>query len=317
MSLAESRIIVKREGPQMSSNDVFGVLLGELWEAVVKPIFAVLNLEKSQTPPRVWWCLTGEFTFLPIHAAGIYGPDSTDCVSDYVISSYTPTLTALLDPPLSSGTPFKMTTLVQPESNGMNDLPGTRDELDAINKHVPDAWHTRLGLDSEVTVNESLLHLEQSSIVHFACHGTQDLTNPLDSGLFLTDGLLKISDIMRGTESGGKPAPGSQKLGFLSACETATGDTRSPDEAMHIAASLLFAGFTGVVGTMWKMQDSDGPNIVEAFYEHLFRNSDLNANPPLKPDLTGAAEALHIAVLKLRKTNVPFKRWVPFVHYGI
>ena len=40
-------------------------------------------------------------------------------------------------------------------------------------------------------------------------------------------------------------------LAFLSACETAMGAEDLPDEAMHLAASLLFAGFGGVVATMW------------------------------------------------------------------
>ena len=43
-------------------------------------------------------------------------------------------------------------------------------------------------------------------------------------------------------------------LAFLSACETAKGDSKTPDEAIHLAATLLFqlfAGFRGVVATMW------------------------------------------------------------------
>jgi CHAT domain-containing protein len=40
-------------------------------------------------------------------------------------------------------------------------------------------------------------------------------------------------------------------LAFLSACETAKGDEGTPDEAMHLAAAVLFAGFRGVVATMW------------------------------------------------------------------
>jgi hypothetical protein len=33
--------------------------------------------------------------FLPVHAAGIYNPGNLECCSDYVVSSYTPTLSAL------------------------------------------------------------------------------------------------------------------------------------------------------------------------------------------------------------------------------
>jgi CHAT domain-containing protein len=98
----------------------------------------------------------------------------------------------------------------------------------------------------------ALIHLHESSIVHFACHGIQDWRRPLDSGLILTDGRLKLWEIMRGPERDGELD--NQKymsLAFLSACETAKGNDTMPDETMHLAATLLFAGFPGVVATMW------------------------------------------------------------------
>ena len=38
---------------------------------------------------------------------------------------------------------------------------------------------------------------------------------------------------------------------FLSACETAKGDEKQPDQAIHLAATMLFVGFRSVIGTMW------------------------------------------------------------------
>ena len=40
-------------------------------------------------------------------------------------------------------------------------------------------------------------------------------------------------------------------LTFLSVCETAKGDNAPPDQAIHLAAAMLFAGCKSVVGTMW------------------------------------------------------------------
>ncbi|KAF8212892.1 hypothetical protein K438DRAFT_1477185, partial [Mycena galopus ATCC 62051] len=94
--------------------------------------------------------------------------------------------------------------------------------------------------------------LRQSSLVHFACHGTQDVDLPLNSSLILSDGPIKVSDLMHRAD-GYNPrhiAKGSA-LAFLSACETAKGDAQTPDEAMHLAATLLFSGFRSVVATMW------------------------------------------------------------------
>lgn len=46
------------------------------------------------------------------------------------------------------------------------------------------------------------------------------------------------------------PMPNAE-LAFLCACETAKGDSNVPDEALHVAATMIFAGFRGAVGTMW------------------------------------------------------------------
>ena len=88
------------------------------------------------------------------------------------------------------------------------------------------------------------MHLPTASIAHFACHGHQNTQNPLESGLLLQDGQLKVSQIMQ------QSIPNAS-LAFLSACETAMGDENLPDEMIHLGATLLFSGFRGVIATMW------------------------------------------------------------------
>ncbi|KAJ7778945.1 CHAT domain-containing protein [Mycena metata] len=329
---SESELRLKcmlEDTPNLTSDDFLRFILTELWTSIAEPVLSALDLTKSRNPPRIWWCPTGPFSFLPIHAAGIYEEHNGDCLSDYVISSYAPTLGTLLDPPKPpdhAPHTFKMTAVIQPQTAGHSYLKYAKDELSKIRERVPQQWLTSLGYTTpvetpvEATVETALLHLQQSSIMHFACHGTQDAANPLDSGLVLTDGRLKISQIMKKSKESSSDAPQRQRmsLAFLSACETAKGDNELPDEAMHLAAALLFAGFRGVVGTMWSIADVDGPKIADAFYEHLFRGTDATSNPPSPPDLTKAAEALHVAVAGLRKEpNIALGRWVPFVHYGL
>ncbi|KAJ7702692.1 CHAT domain-containing protein [Mycena rosella] len=313
-----TRLFAERESSDgVDANEIFGSILALLWNVMVLPVFEALHLKKSYNPPRLWWCPTGPFAFLPIHAAGIYAEDGTNCVADYVVSSYTPTITALLDPPSNAAPSFKMTAVVQTSYTDHPALPGAQRELKMIMDRVPNEWLTTL--DDPVTVQNALGHLLESSIVHFACHGAQELKQPLDSGLILSDGRLRVSEIMRRPEGDDNlNVKHSMSLAFLSACETAKGDRTMPDEAMHLAATLLFAGFRGVVATMWAMNDGDGPMIADTFYKHLFEQCDPNSNPPVLPDLTRAAEALHIAVAKLREEpTISFKRWVPFVHYGL
>ncbi|KAJ6627697.1 CHAT domain-containing protein [Mycena sp. CBHHK59/15] len=308
-SVVQNRLLGTIEG-DVSPTDQFRTLLEILWSGIAAPVIRALGLKKSVSPSRLWWCPTGPFAFLPIHAAGIYSSEMCESVADYVVSSYTPTLTALLTPPSIPSTvdnPLKVTAVIQPQTPDHSPLPYTADDFGTP--------------QSPASVERVLAHLKTSSIVHFACHGTQDPRNPLDSALLIGDGRLKVAQIMEqsgashdATENYGQTGKG---LVFLSACETAMGDTKVPDEAMHLAATLLFAGFRSVVATMWTMQDPDGPEIAEAFYGHLFRNADAtHPDAPVFPDTTDSAHALHLAVAKLRP-KVPFARWVPFVHFGL
>jgi len=190
------------------------------------------------------WCPTGPFTFLPIHAAGCYeayDEVAIECASEYFISTYIPTIGMLLaHRPAPSTQNIKMMVVIQ-----SSELPSTRQELEHIQKHISSSSLVTFGVPGVVANVEAVAsHLSDASIVHFACHGKQDHIKPLNRGLTLDDGLLKISRIMK------EKIP-SGTLAFLCACETGMGDRKLPDEAMSIGASFLFSGFRRVIATMW------------------------------------------------------------------
>lgn len=186
---------------------------------------------------------TGPFAFLPIHAAGIYDGPNCQWVANYVVSSYTPTLSALLIPPPSTH-PFKMLAVIQPHSPGQRPLPSTREELSRIEKHVPSEHLIKYGIPEAPAYAEDILSaLPVVSIAHFACHGVQHQDRPLESALLL-ERPLRISELMA------LDMPNAT-LAFLSACQTAASNEQLPDEPMHLAATMLFAGFRGVVATLW------------------------------------------------------------------
>ncbi|KAF8957035.1 CHAT domain-containing protein [Flammula alnicola] len=307
-----SRGVATSSGP----DSVLGRGLGVLWRTVVKPVIRALDLKKSELPDRIWWCPTGQFVSLPIHAAGIYSGPGQECLADYAVSSYIPTLATLL-PVASEPAPqvpnLKMLAVIQPETNlkGWGTLESTRDELKNIQQVVPSDSLASYGLEgAPATVDTILRQIPTANIVHFACHGKQDATDPLESALVLEDGLLKVPQIMELSLTAGS-------LVFLSACQTATGDKGLPDELMHLAATMLFAGFTGAVGTMWSIRDEDGPIVADSFYRHLFSQSPSSGSPQhTNPQTAEAARALHAAVAKLRQQGRPFMSWVPFIHLG-
>jgi CHAT domain-containing protein len=262
----------------------------------------------------VTWCATGPLAFLPIHAAGEYESmgERGLKVADFVVSSYTPTLSALLQPPLVNppdllSPSMKILVVSQPETPGSDPLPGVLKEVANLNRHF--AGDAVIHLDrTEATIRAVQRAMaENVQIVHLACHGVQDVLNPRESAFVLQDGKLTLSQIMQSQTNG------SAALAFLSACQTATGDAKLPDEAVHLAAGMLSAGYRSVIGTMWPIGDEDAPLVADEFYRRLKKYQG-EAGGRLR-----AAYALHEAVEVLRNSagEGNFMRWAPFVHFGV
>jgi CHAT domain-containing protein len=200
--------------------------------------------------PRVWWCVTGHLSFLPIHAAEITRGASVDRASDYVVSSYTPTLAALTKAqkgwrPIARD---QMTGIVAGcrDAPGMKPLHNVKEEIDVTvecfaksSARVLNTSRLNMSLGDLLTD----MSQEDAHVLHLACHGVQK-THPLQSAFLLSDGRLTIEHIMR------LSLPRAV-LAFLSACQTAKGSEDQPDQTVHLAASMLFCGFRSVVGTMW------------------------------------------------------------------
>ncbi|KAF8436633.1 CHAT domain-containing protein [Boletus edulis BED1] len=288
-------------------------LLSTLFNGVIKPVLDALAFSTVGDLSRIFWCPTGPFVFLPIHAAGLYGTQYSSPghkLSDFVVSSYVPTLSILTRSPNFSVPPsddLRLLFVPQPPSDGQIHLQGVARELRQISTVVGNSPSARTTLlESSVgTVEEVLGLMKDADWVHFACHGIQDAAKPTDSGLCLANGRrLKISDIIGLSRSRGG-------LAFLSACQTAMGDEGLTDEAIHIAAGMLFAGYGGVIGTMWSISDRLAPVVARQVYEYLFRNGT-------RPDHRDAARALHEAVGRLRESgDASFVTWVPFIHVGL
>ncbi|TDL23352.1 hypothetical protein BD410DRAFT_858817 [Rickenella mellea] len=138
--------------------------------------------------------------FLPIHAAGIYNADGSVSVSlaDIAVSSYTPSLSALLNnsQKKEKKSAFKLLAVIQPNAPGANPLPGTNEELKALQKYAPASLiHILRGPDA--TTAMVLSRVEECSWIHLACHGVQNESDPMKSGLLLQDGQLNLSTIIQ------------------------------------------------------------------------------------------------------------------------
>ena len=155
------------------------------------------------------------------------------------------------------------------------------------------------------------LEMESHGSIHLACHAIQDLDNPLKSGSFLHDGRLELSEIMKQKFT-------VRELAFLSACQTSTGAEKLSEEAVHLAAGMLAAGYRSVVPTMWSIKDRYGPVVAESFYKYLMEKGEASGQPRL--DTSSAAHALRYAIRGIRETlgdtEEGLLTWVPYVHFG-
>jgi CHAT domain-containing protein len=258
--------------------------------------------------PHITWCLTGPLTFLPIHAAGRYDGEDGRKIFDYVVSSYTPTLAALLSakrhPSRTTQTP-RLLAISQPATPRQMPLPGTVAEVNTIDRlgNGTDRLDVIRLDDQEATTTAVLHHMKECNWIHLACHGVQDTVSPIKSAFSLIDNPLTLQEIMKQSFS-------RTELAVLSACQTAKGDSDLPEEAIHLAAGMLMAGYSSVVATMWSIRDDDAPIIAEKFYKYLIEEAE--------GDSSKAAYALHDAVAHLRdlRGENEFGRWVPFIHLG-
>jgi hypothetical protein len=255
------------------ARDPFDYVLALLWTSIVRPVINRLGLEVSllsllciqlkltlndlqkstgRSRPRVWWCVTGELSFLPIHAAGKYHGSDAVCTSDYVVSSYIPTLHSLIkagnnwDPIPRNELAGLIICEDSPKSSAADYLPEAAKEVRIV-RECFESVHARVLNTMSTRTNRvellSLLENTPAHVLHLACHGIQD-TDPLNSAILLHDGQLTIENIMQ------LKLP-QATVAYLSACQTAKGDQNAPDQAVHIAASMLFCGFRSIIGTLW------------------------------------------------------------------
>ncbi|CAE6442486.1 unnamed protein product, partial [Rhizoctonia solani] len=291
---------------QPGYEDQMGSVLQTLWRNIVQPVLSYLGY-MDQVPmeplPHITWCPTGSLSFLPLHAAGDYSQPRSR-IFDYVVSSYTPTLTALLvRTPRSLTRDCRVLAIGQANTPGHASLPGTTQELTCVKAQTGTKMEYSQLTNEQATTTAVLEAMEHHDWVHLACHAHQNVNDATKSGFYLHDGTLDLSAINQRSFK-------NKGLAFLSACETATGDEKLPDEAIHLASGMLMAGYPSVIATMWSVVDEDAPFVADKVYAQLMKDMKIGNGE--------AGRALHYAVAGLREKvgEKEFGRWVPYIHIG-
>ncbi len=226
-------------------------------------------------------------------------------------------LLAAMGDPVSSDSDDRLPKGAVPFGDGEGRLP----RLPDAGREVADMLRLVLAADPEAEVvsatgfeasRDTVLRgwndaLGSSSVAHLAAHGLLDAERPERSALLLSrfdrqgrhrEGRLTAEDI-RGLRL-------SNDLVVLSACQTALGRELRGEAPMGLTHAFLSAGASGVIVSLWSVDDRATAVLMERFYTGLF----VDGLPP--------AEALRQAQLALWRDprwSAPFY-WAGFVMEG-
>ena len=298
-----------------------------LWKVVVQPVLAHLGFlqpSPSQILPHIWWVCCDTLSLFPLHAAGDHSTDNAENTMKYCISSYTPTVKALMFARKQSHSLAPHTQ--EPENHALLAIPmpvtpgryvgqfsnlDTDSELASIRRCAPPSWQPITTL-TDPTRESVLAGISSCQIVHFACHALSHPLNPSASQLVLADHQTSPLTVLRLSTLKLK----SSRLAFLSACHSAVNLVQSlAEEGITIASAFQLAGFPSVVGTLWQAMDAVAVDVTGRFYKILFAAEEVGDGSGITGEM--CARALHEAVEGMkRERRASLIEWASWVHIG-
>jgi tetratricopeptide (TPR) repeat protein len=165
-------------------------------------------------------------------------------------------------------------------------------EVRAVAATLPNA---RLFLGARATRERLEEHGSTARYVHIAAHGLFRQDNPMFSSIRLGGSELSLFDLYQ--------LQLSAELVTLSGCGTGLNVIVGGDELLGLVRGLLYAGAHSVLGTLWDVNDETTALFMKTFYERLRTTSD-------------RAEAVRLAMRRLRETHPHPYHWAPFVLTG-
>ncbi|KAF3910991.1 hypothetical protein AA313_de0201519 [Arthrobotrys entomopaga] len=265
-----------------------------LWDTIANPVLEHLNITKPCDHgnwPTICWIPTGPLSLLPLHAAGYHFDKSRRTVLDRAISSYSPSVKALLytlKNTSSSTAPLcsKRAVLVSmPNTMGLSDLPFAETEITLLGDILDKGQISHQTVPP--TREDVQKQLPGCEIFHFAGHGVTDVSNPSESGIVLKDNKLTVQNLNEMKLHQSPPL-----LAYLSACSTGrNGDEALQDEGIHLMGACQLAGFRHAIGSLWAVSDSRCAKVAQIVYETIIAEKLTDRS---------VAKGLHLAVRKLR-----------------
>jgi CHAT domain-containing protein len=227
--------------------------LQSLWTNAMHPIARQLIGQSSITLIPV-----GMVSYLPLHAA-MWKHDTGESPGYFLDNfdvKYAPNAMSLSTPGSTNNNGNGL--IVDEPENTLSRLPGAHFEALAISEFFKSSKVLRGNKATNKAVIEQFKY--DFSAYHFSCHGASVVESPLKSYLALAgNDRLTVLDML--TEQ----LPG--RLVTLSACRTNVIGLNLPEESVSLSASLLQAGASAVIGSLWLVDDFTTMTIMVRFYD--------------------------------------------------
>jgi hypothetical protein len=226
---------------------------GWLWEVAGASLAACL-----QGRERVFLVSGDGLQFFPMHAIGRRRSQmrAGESLLDHVAMHH-----------VSSAASLRSARQVRRESgddsclavcgSSAHDLPLAPSEVRTVTRHFT---RSQALVQGEARRPAVLRELQRHDVWHFACHGRADILDPLVTELELSDGTLRLGELLDLPQ-----AP--HRLAVLSACETGLGSLSHPEASMDAGETLLSCGVAGAVSTLWLVDDLAAVVLVARFYD--------------------------------------------------
>jgi CHAT domain-containing protein/tetratricopeptide (TPR) repeat protein len=231
-----------------------------LWDVLIGPIAARLAAFGLKRGAPVLLLPHGGLWVLPLHVAS----DGERAFLDEYTIVQGPSLDTLNTP---ASAPMEV---VNPIVAAGPNLANADLEASAVSRILGAGEPLRGGA---VTIARVIELARDASIVHLACHGLYDWEDPFESALVLADGeRLTWRRVVADFKLPRAP------LVTLSACETGVADTfELPDEVIGLATAFLLAGASGVVSSLWAVDDAATALLMQHFYARVREGDELPA----------------------------------------
>lgn len=265
----------------------------KVYDLIFNPIRSAIRTSKVIIVPH------GKLHYIPFGA--LMDSAGTFLIDSYEIS-YLPSASLLkyVSQKRKTGLGFAQSDLfaaANPKVPELTPLPGAEEEVATIAQFFQQK-NVRVGDQA----TETVVYAEtgDKDIIHFACHGKFELTEPEKSALYLTrdkqnDGRLTVREIF------GMKLDKAQ-LVVLSACETGLSKILKGDELIGFSRAFIYAGSPSLISSLWPVSDESTALQMRTLYLNL-------QSLPKGKALREAQKAVRA------KFNHPYY-WSPFVLVG-